>query len=156
MTGLPKTALPQDVRRLLETQNLENVSGGELATSYSCSETLPTPSYSSIHGLRPISANRNRLFIIILPKFYAPQPANAEQGVDDIPTASCHGYSEPFFCWEDAGLSRPRGGYQQRAHHWKRAQRRDLRTWEECNHVGSPWEITPRWFEKLPESVPVI
>jgi hypothetical protein len=35
VTGLPKTALPQDVRRLVQTRNLENVSGSESVTSSS-------------------------------------------------------------------------------------------------------------------------
>ena len=35
VTGLPKTALPQDVRRLVQTRNLENVSGSESVDSCS-------------------------------------------------------------------------------------------------------------------------
>lgn len=36
VTGLPKTALPQDVRRLVQTLNLENVLGSESVTFYCC------------------------------------------------------------------------------------------------------------------------
>lgn len=105
VTGLPKTTLPQDVRRLVQTQNLENVSGSE---SFAFAAVpLTYISCSSIHGLRSLSANRNRILVTILPEFHAPQPANAEQGENVVPAAPRNSCSEPFSCWEDAGFSRP-------------------------------------------------
>lgn len=57
MTGLPKTALPQDVRRLVETRNLENVSGSESFASCGCSWTLyltlPVPVFMDYDRFRP-------------------------------------------------------------------------------------------------------
>jgi len=107
VTGLPKTALPHDVRRLVQTRNLENVSGSESVDSHNGSNTLHIPFCSSIHGLRPFSADRDRLFDTILPRFYPPQRADTEQGDNDIPPASCCGCSKPFFCRENTGISRP-------------------------------------------------
>lgn len=109
VSGLPKTALPQDVQRLVQSRNLENVSGSELVNFYSCPVTLLVPFRSSIHGLQSFSADWSRLPDTIVPEFYDPELANAEQGDNVIPVALRHGGFEPFSSCEDAGTSWPPG-----------------------------------------------
>lgn len=109
VSGLPKTALPQDVRRLAQTRKLENISGSESVNLCSYPVTLPIPFHSSIHGLRSLSANRSRLLDTIVFQFHGSQLANAEKGHSSTAFTSRHGRSESFPCCKDEGFNRTPG-----------------------------------------------